>query len=118
MSNLSDTNTPAAGVENKNERGALRQWAFMVLVAMVFVTPEQAHAAAAQPWDNTVATITGIFTGGLARAIAILVIIGLGIAAFFGRLTLRLAGSFIVGIVLVFGSAAIADFFIAGARGA
>ena len=49
MSNLSDTNTPAAGVENKDERGALRQWAFMVLVAMVFVTPEQAHAAAAQP---------------------------------------------------------------------
>ena len=55
-----------------------------------------------------------IFTGGLARAIAILVIIGLGIAAFFGRLTLRLAGGFIGGIVLIFGAAAIADFFIAG----
>lgn len=118
MLNLSDTNTPAVGVQNKDGRGALCQWAFMALVAMVLVTPEQAHAAAAQPWDNTVATITGIFTDGLARAIAILVIIGLGIAAFFGRLTLRLAGSFIVGIVLVFGSAAIADFFIAGARGA
>lgn len=40
----------------------------MALVATVFVMPEQAQAAAAQPWDNIVATITGIFTGGLARA--------------------------------------------------
>lgn len=30
MSNLSDTNTPAAGVENKDERGALRQWALFL----------------------------------------------------------------------------------------
>lgn len=114
MSNLSDKNTPAVGVQNKDERGALCQWAFMALVAMVLVMPEQAHAAAAQPWDNIVATITGIFTGGLARAIAILVVIGLGIAAFFGKLTWKLAGGFIGGIVLIFGAAAIADFFIAG----
>lgn len=114
MSNLNEVNTPAVGVEKKAERTALRQFAFLALMAFVVAMPEQAYAAAAQPWDNAVATITGIFTGGLARAIAILVVIGLGLAAFVGKLTWKLAGGFIGGIVLIFGAAAIADFFIAG----
>ena len=111
MTNLTER-TPG-GVDKKNQSEAAMRFCAFALMLFVVAVPEQAHAAA-QPWDNVVATITGIFTGGLARAIAILVVIGLGIAAFFGKLTLQLAGGFIGGIVLIFGAAAIADFFIAG----
>lgn len=105
---------PEQGTEVQAQSPAWR-FALVALIALAVVTPESAYAAA-QPWDSIVKTITGIFTGGLARAIAILVCIGLGIAAFFGKLSWKLAGGFIGGIVLIFGATAIADFFIAGVK--
>lgn len=101
-----------SGVKKTSQDQAMRL-CFTVLMAFAVLQPESTFAAA-QPWDNVVATITGIFTGGLGRSIAILVVIGLGISAFFGKLSWKLAGGFIGGIVLIFGAAAIADFFIAG----
>lgn len=85
-----------------------------LFVVVVFLSLLPEIALAAQPWDNMLNTIIGIFTGGTARLIAILVCVGLGLAAFFSKLSWRLAGGFIAGIVLIFGSAAVADFFIAG----
>lgn len=66
----------------------------------------------AEPWDDLADGILGALTGGLTRTIAIIACVGLGIAAMIGKLTWKLAGSLVGGIVLIFGSAAIVDFFI------
>ena len=112
MTNLTK-HAPQSGAKKKDQADQAMKVCFTVLIAFAVLQPESAFAAG-QPWDNVVATITGIFTGGLARSIAILVVIGLGITAFFGRLSWKLAGGLIGGIVLIFGATAIADFFIAG----
>ena len=93
-------------------KGESQGWLLLALAGAA-VFPDIALAGG-EPWDNTINTITEIFTSGLARSIAILVLIGLGVAAWMGQLSWKLAGGFIAGIVLIFGAAAIADFFIAG----
>lgn len=86
---------------------------FSLFALCVLVAAPDLALAAAQPWDNTINAVIGIFTGGLARAIAILVCIGLGVAAWLGKLSWKAVGGLVGGFVLVFGAAAIADFFIA-----
>jgi type IV secretion system protein VirB2 len=70
-------------------------------------------AMAGTPWDNMLNGVIGALNGGTLRLVAILVIIGLGAAAWFSKLSWGKAGGVVGGIVLVFGAAAIADFFIA-----
>lgn len=74
--------------------------------------PEIALAA---PWDSTATSILAIFTGGLTRTIAIIAVIACGIAAIAGKLSWDWAIKIIVGIVLIFGAAAIVDYVIAAA---
>ena len=50
-------------------------------------------------------------TGPIATALAVLAVISCGFFAWAGRLTWGIAGSVIFGIVLVFGSAQIVNFF-------
>ncbi|MEY3200728.1 MAG: hypothetical protein RIR70_278, partial [Pseudomonadota bacterium] len=73
--------------------------------------PEIAMAA---PWDSTAAQVLAIFTGGLTRTLAIIAVIACGIAAMVGKLSWEWAIKIVVGIVLIFGSASIVDFVIAG----
>lgn len=47
---------------------------------------------------------------------AILAIVTMGYLAFAGKLAVELVGKFILGIVLIFGGAAIVDLIIAAAR--
>lgn len=86
------------------------RFAWYVLTAVYLMV--WSTVAAAEPWDGPVERIIDILTGNLARSIAVLVCIFLGYLAWAGRMTMTLAGSFILGIVLIFGSAAIADLFI------
>lgn len=72
--------------------------------------PELAMAA---PWDSAASNVLAIFTGGLTRTIAIIAVIACGIAAMAGKLSWDWAIKIIVGIVLIFGSAAIVDYVIA-----
>jgi len=81
---------------------------FLILV-LVAVFPEMAMAA---PWDGPLQNIIDLMTGTTARLAAILAIIVLGFTAMTGRMSWGLGGMIILGIVLIFGSAWIADNFI------
>jgi len=67
----------------------------LLFLVLVLVLP---NVAMAEPWDSLADSVLAILTGGVTRTVAIIVCIGLGIAAW--------------GIVFVFGAAAIVDFFI------
>lgn len=84
-----------------------------VMLFLVFAS----MTARAEPWDDLADSILAALTGGLTRTIAIIVCVGLGIAAMIGQLTWRLVGMLVGGIVLIFGSAAIVDFVIDAAGG-
>jgi type IV secretion system protein VirB2 len=68
--------------------------------------------ALAAPWDSAAQQVLSIFTGGLTRTIAIIAVIALGLAAMAGKLSWRWAINIILGIVLIFGSAAFVDYII------
>jgi type IV secretory pathway VirB2 component (pilin) len=86
--------------------------ALFAAVGILALTPEIAMAA---PWDSTATKVLEIFTGGLTRTIAIITVIACGIAAMAGKLSWDWAIKIIVGIVLIFGAAAIVDYIIAAA---
>ena len=82
--------------------------AFALALVML---PEVAWAGA--PWETAADGVLAIFTGGLSRTIAIIAVIACGIAALAGKLSWDWAIKIIVGIVLIFGSAAFVDFIVA-----
>jgi len=82
---------------------------FLVFLAL---SPQMAMAA---PWDSTANQVLSMLTGGLTRTIAIIAVVALGIATMMGKLQFRWAAAVIVGIVLIFGSATIVDYFISAA---
>ena len=63
------------------------------------------------PVQSTLTTLVTALTGPIATSLAILAVIACGFLAWSGRLTWGIAGSVIFGIVLVFGSAQIVQFF-------
>jgi type IV secretory pathway VirB2 component (pilin) len=85
---------------------------FMAVLSLgaVALAPEMAMAA---PWDSAATNVLAIFTGGLTRTLAIIAVIACGIAAIAGKLSWDWAIKIIVGIVLIFGAAAIVDYVIA-----
>lgn len=64
-----------------------------------------------QPVQSTLQTLVQTLTGPIATSLATLAVIACGFFAWAGRMTWGLAGSVIFGIVLVFGSAQIVQFF-------
>jgi type IV secretion system protein VirB2 len=81
--------------------------------AMFLVTIDQAFAQSStlQPVQSTLTQLVSALTGSIATALATLAVIACGFFAWSGRLTWGIAGSVIFGIVLVFGSAQIVQFF-------
>ncbi|MFX9257975.1 TrbC/VirB2 family protein, partial [Acinetobacter baumannii] len=61
--------------------------------------------------QSTLTQLVSALTGPIATALATLAVIACGFFAWSGRLTWGIAGSVIFGIVLVFGSAQIVQFF-------
>jgi len=84
----------------------------LLALAFVAVMPEVAMAA---PWDGAANRVLEIFTGGLTRTLAIIAVIACGIAAIAGKLSWDWAIKIIIGIVLIFGAAAIVDYVISAA---
>ncbi|WP_431153278.1 TrbC/VirB2 family protein [Acidovorax facilis] len=80
-----------------------------VLIAILILIPEAAMAAS-DPWDNAANKVLEIFTGGLARTIAIIAVIACGITALAGKLSWDWAIKIIIGIVLIFGAPALVDY--------
>ena len=85
-------------------------------LALCFFLPGITSAAAQtsgtlQPVQSTLTQLVSALTGSIATALATLAVIACGFFAWSGRLTWGIAGSVIFGIVLVFGSAQIVQFF-------
>ena len=97
---------------SKKHKHILSNILLLLVIGAAAALPETALAA---PWDSTATQILGIFTGGLTRTLAIIAVIASGIAAIAGKLSWDWAIKIVVGIVLIFGSAAIVDYVIAGA---
>ena len=93
--------------------GANKRFLGVMAVAAVGACALVPELAMAAPWDSAATNVLAIFTGGLTRTIAIIAVIACGIAAMAGKLSWDWAIKIIVGIVLIFGSAAIVDYVIA-----
>lgn len=75
-------------------------------VVALAMSPTLAMAA---PWDGAAQYVLDIFTGGLARTIAIIAVIACGIMALVGKLSWDWAIKIVIGIVLIFGATSIID---------
>ncbi len=81
------------------------------LLALSVSAANAQSSSSLQPVQSTLTTLVSTLTGSIATALATLAVIACGFFAWTGRLTWGIAGSVIFGIVLVFGSAQIVQFF-------
>lgn len=75
--------------------------------ADAWATSTSGTAEFQKPFMTVVQSILDLFNSGLARMLAILAVIGLGLAAMAGKLSWIMATRVVVGIVLVFGASSI-----------
>ncbi|OPH81407.1 TrbC/VirB2 family protein [Nitrobacter vulgaris] len=94
-------------------RRSVSHWplAGMLLVMNIAEAAAQSSGGTLQPVQSTLTQLVSALTGPIATALATLAVIACGFFAWSGRLTWGIAGSVIFGIVLVFGSAQIVQFF-------
>jgi len=90
--------------------GAITRFALAGLTLTLLMGDALAQGTLA-PVQSTLTTLVTALTGPIATSLAILAVIACGFLAWSGRLTWGIAGSVIFGIVLVFGSAQIVQFF-------
>jgi len=84
----------------------------LLTLALCFILISDASYAQSFGRINTaLQTLVDFMTGTTGRLLGILGVAGLGIAAWFGRLSYWRAGEIILGIAIVFGSAEIVDLF-------
>lgn len=102
--------TETAHKVREQDKRTLLAIGMLLVVAFAMLAPELAHA---EPWDDAAKKVVEIFTGGLARLLAIIAVIACGIAALAGKLSWDWAIKIIIGIVLIFGAASIVDYVIA-----
>ena len=89
----------------------LRSLLCVGLILGVLFLPEISHAQSFGRINTALQTLVDFMTGTTGRLLGILGVAGLGIAAWFGRLSYWRAGEVILGIAIVFGSAEIVDLF-------
>jgi|ThiBiot_300_plan_2_1041538.scaffolds.fasta_scaffold00112_29 type IV secretory pathway VirB2 component (pilin) len=99
--------------QNENMTAGRNHTACTVLL-LLFVLGLMPQIAAAAPWNSAAVQVLSIFQGGLMRTLGIIAVIGCGIAALAGKLSWNWAINIIIGLVLMFGAAAIVDYLIAG----
>ena len=87
------------------------QITLLALVVVISPSGALAQSGTLTPVQSTLTTLVQALTGPIATALATLAVIACGFFAWSGRLTWGIAGSVIFGIVLVFGSAQIVQFF-------
>ena len=85
--------------------------AALALLALSAVDAAAQSGGTLQPVQSTLTQLVQALTGPIATALATLAVIACGLFAWSGRLSWGIAGSVIFGIVLVFGSAQIVQFF-------
>lgn len=84
--------------------------AILLMLFTLFAREAMAQSGL-QPVTSVLQTLINILTGPIASMLAILAVISCGFLAWSGRFTWGIAGSVIMGIVLVFGSTQIVAFF-------
>jgi type IV secretion system protein VirB2 len=82
-----------------------------VLAWLHMNSPAFATGGTLSPVQSTLQTLVQTLTGPISTSLAILAVIAAGFLAWAGRMTWGIAGSIIFGIVLVFGSTQIVQFF-------
>lgn len=82
-----------------------------LLFVTLTLSTKEAFAQSIQPVTGMLETLISVLTGPIASMLAILAVISCGFLAWSGRFTWGIAGSVIMGIVLVFGSTQIVAFF-------
>ncbi|EJN02773.1 TrbC/VirB2 family protein [Phyllobacterium sp. YR531] len=82
-----------------------------LLFVLFTLFAKEACAQSIQPVTGMLETLISVLTGPIASMLAILAVISCGFLAWSGRFTWGIAGSVIMGIVLVFGSTQIVAFF-------
>lgn len=94
-------------------RRSMSRWPIAGTLLMMGITDASAQSSGGtlQPVQSTLTQLVSALTGPIATALATLAVIACGFFAWSGRLTWGIAGSVIFGIVLVFGSAQIVQFF-------
>ena len=80
-------------------------------LSLLITVEAKAQSGTLQPVQSTLNQLVQALTGPISTALATLAVIACGFFAWAGRLTGGGAGSVIFGIVLVFGSAQIVQFF-------
>jgi len=84
----------------------------LVIVAPLLLSAtEPAYAQSFGRINTALQTLVNFLTGPTGRLLAIIGVAGLGIAAWFGRLSYWRAGEIVLGIAIVFGAAEIVDLF-------
>ena len=92
-------------------RPACRQLLLIAFAATALCLADPSYAQSFGRINTALQTLVDFMTGTTGRLLAILGVAGLGIAAWFGRLSYSRAGEIIVGIAIVFGAAEIVDLF-------
>lgn len=82
--------------------------AIMVAIAFMMLT-EPAAAQALGNVENVLQNIVDALTGNVARLLAIVAIVLVGLAWMFNMVDLRAAGMVVLGIAIIFGAAEIVD---------
>lgn len=81
----------------------------MVLVFGMLASP--AAMAGGNPIQSMLDGVLDLLNSGVVRSIAVLAVIGFGVAAYFGKISWDWAGRLIIGITCTFGAAGLVDFF-------
>ncbi len=84
----------------------------LAFIAVALVVAEPAFAQGGTPFESILQYMVDLLTGPMARTAAVLAVAILGYLAFVGYLTWTWAFRIIMGIVLIFGAATIADLLI------
>lgn len=88
----------------------------LILAALVLASiPELAFAQSA-PWESAAQNTYNLIMS-IVRWVAMIGVVGCGVAALFGKLSWDWAGKIIIGLVLIFGATQLVDYFRAGFGG-
>jgi type IV secretory pathway VirB2 component (pilin) len=88
-----------------------QRFSLFALAATALCLCEPSYSQSFGKINTALQTLVDFMTGTTGRLLGILGVAGLGVAAWFGRLSYWRAGEIILGIAIVFGAAEIVDLF-------
>lgn len=92
-------------------RTGWQRFLLFALTATALCLCDPSYAQSFGKINTALQTLVDFMTGTTGRLLGILGVAGLGVAAWFGRLSYWRAGEIILGIAIVFGAAEIVDLF-------